>query len=70
MCRSQRCRTLIIIVPLLILVFVFILVLGDMGEKKDEERAGYAGENTDREDDERAAVKPVFLKGLFRCVHI
>jgi hypothetical protein len=50
------------------------MVEGDMAEKRedeeDEEGAGYAGESTDREDDERAAVKPVFLKGLFRCVHI
>ncbi len=38
--------------------------------EEDEEETGYAGESMDGEDDERVVVKPVFLKGLFRCVHI
>ena len=42
---------------------------GEMAEKKedeDESGAQSAGEVTDREEDDRNTVKPVFLKGLFR----
>jgi hypothetical protein len=40
-----------------------------MAERHEEEEEGahdaYAGDITDKEDDEKGAVKPVFLKGLF-----
>lgn len=43
----------------------------ELAEKKEEESADaqeYSGEMTDREEDDKGAVKPVFLKGLFRYV--
>lgn len=44
----------------------------EMAEKKEEDYADGAleGETTDREEDDKAAVKPVFLKGLFRYILI
>jgi len=46
----------------------------EMAEKKEEEYADgahealYSGDVTDREEDDRGAVKPIFLKGLFRYI--